>query len=120
MGCCGGNGKIAKIGSIASGYANKALHDIFFVRGELSDKADVRMAICRACHEQTWMKKAAYKAWLLKNGIEVLKNLDNLTALPPLDKQDYAQGRSMFCRQCKCWLPAKVYSVAERCPVGKW
>jgi hypothetical protein len=121
MGCCGQkDGVINTLKTIASGYAHKTLHDIFFVRGKVSDQAEQRMAICIACEFQTWMKKADYLKWLASHGIEVLEHLNRLSELPLLDKHDYAQGLSMFCRDCKCWLPAKTFVPDADCPRNKW
>jgi len=121
MGCCGkGKGVVSKVGSIISGYANKTASDIFFVRGELYEKAKDREAVCLGCEFNTWMKKADYLAWLKLNGIEILKNLDDLTVLPPLEKHDFEKGKSLFCRVCKCWIPAKAYAKDSKCPKDKW
>jgi hypothetical protein len=121
MGCCGKHrGKLDTLKTIASGYARKTLHDLFLVKGKVSEQADERMAICKTCEYQTWLKKADYLTWLALHGIEVLEHLDSLSTLPMLDKHDYEQGRSMFCRVCKCWIPAKTYSSDSQCPKQKW
>jgi hypothetical protein len=121
MSCCGQkDGVIGTLKTIASGYARKTLHDPFMVRGKVSEQADQRMAICKSCEYQTWMKKADYLKWLASHGIEVLEHLDRLSELPLLEKVEYQQGRSLFCRDCKCWLPAKVYAPDAACPQGRW
>jgi len=43
-----------------------------------------------------------------------------VTAFPMLEKHGYEKGRSLFCRLCKCWIPAKAYSKDEKCPKDKW
>jgi len=57
--------------------------------------------------------------WLKTNGIEVFRHLDDLTVLPPLEKQPFEKGRSLFCTLCKCWIPAKVYAEESKCPKNK-
>ena len=121
MGCCGGqSGKLAKAGSIVKGYTSYGLHKIFHVEGELYKGAKKRQAICQSCEFQTWLKKAEYLKWLTANGIDIAKEFTDLTRLPMLDKHDFEPGRSLFCRLCKCWIPAKAYSKDEQCPKDKW
>ena len=120
MGCCGGKGKIAAVGRIIKGNATRSIHEMFFVDGELYKDAHKRMEICQTCEHHTWMTKADYVKWLAGNGIKVVKHLDELTALPPLKKQPFEKGRSLFCRLCKCWIPGKAYSKDSECPENKW
>lgn len=121
MGCCGGHsGKVAKAGSIVSGHANRLFDQVFMVRGKRYRRAEQRQAICQSCEFQTWLKKAEYLKWLTANGIDIVKEFTDLTRLPMLDKHDFEPGRSLFCRLCKCWIPAKAYSKDEQCPKDKW
>lgn len=121
MGCCGGHsGKVRAVGKIVSGHANRLFDQVFMVRGKRYRRAEQRQAVCMACEFQTWLTKSEYLAWLAANGIEVLTHIDDLTRLPMLDKHGFARGRSLFCRLCKCWIPAKAYSKDSQCPQDKW
>ena len=75
---------------------------------------------CRQCNNRTWLKKWQFGLWVMRNGglIQFAKDIKDLTGWPPLPDQDYKKGRKLFCRVCKCWLPAKSYVESERCPVG--
>jgi hypothetical protein len=33
---------------------------------------------------------------------------------------NYWLGRSLWCRICKCFVPAKARVKEEMCPLGKW
>jgi hypothetical protein len=35
-------------------------------------------------------------------------------------EQNYWIGRSLWCRLCKCYIPAKARVEDEQCPLGKW
>lgn len=121
MACCGKqSGKVSAIKNIATGYANYTLHKMFHVSGELSQDAERRQTICKACEFCTWMKKVDYLKWLVANGVDIAKEIGDLTVLPMLDKNEYERGRSMFCRLCKCWIPGKAYSPESKCPKNKW
>ena len=123
MGCCGGhNGKFHAVKNIISGHANRLFDQIFIiVRGtERYEQAQSREEVCRRCDQATWLRKYEYLKWLADHKIEVITHIDDLTALPPLDSQPYAPGKSLFCRLCKCWIPAKCYSPDAHCPLGRW
>ncbi len=121
MGCCGKHsGTLNKAGSIAKGYANNTLHKMFHVEGKLYKHARQRQRVCADCEHNTWLTKADYLKWLTVNGIDIAKHFDDLTQLPPLEKQEYEKGRSLFCRLCKCWIPAKAYSKDSKCPKDNW
>jgi hypothetical protein len=121
MACCGKkSSKTIAVKNIVTGYANYSVNKLFVVAGELSKDAARRQEICQQCEFVTWLKKADYVKWLIANGIDVAKEIDDLTVLPMLEKYEYEQGRSMFCRLCKCWLPGKAYSPDSKCPKDKW
>lgn len=64
---------------------------------------------------------AEYTQWLKDNGIEVLKNLHQLEVLPKLPKYELDdKRRNLFCRICKCYVPAKARIEKEHCQLGKW
>ena len=112
MGCCGKT--INQVKSIMTGYVRYATD----VKYEFTDD---RIQVCRKCDEQTWMSKGEYLKWLAKNKIDILKNFAQLEKLPRLPKQEQAKGRrNLFCRICKCFVPAKARVENEKCPIGKW
>lgn len=121
MGCCGGqSGRLAAAKNIVAGYVSYNAYRVFRLSGKKTEAADSRVETCQMCEWQTWLTKAAYLAWLAANGVEVFRNLDDLSRLPMLEKHDSGAGRSLFCRECKCWIPAKAYSKDSRCPKDKW
>lgn len=108
MGCCG------KIRNIATGYTNLAL-------GKKYKFTDNRIRICQKCEEQTWMSKTEYAAWLLSYGVDIIKNFSDLKKLPRLPKHKQIRNRrNIFCRICKCFIPAKARVEDEQCPLKKW
>jgi len=34
--------------------------------------------------------------------------------------ENYWLGRSLWCRLCKCYIPAKARVEDEKCPLDKW
>lgn len=121
MGCCGKqSGSVRTVKQIVSGHTHRLFDHIFMVRGQRYQRAHKREAVCRRCDQATWLRKRDYLKWLAANGIDIANHLDDLTSLPPLDKHDYEPGRSLFCRICKCWIPAKCYSPDAVCPLGRW
>ncbi|HIJ67727.1 MAG TPA: hypothetical protein HPP51_05525 [Planctomycetes bacterium] len=116
MTCCGKAKSIIRQGGrIAQGFTNLAA-------GRKCPQTDARIRTCHKCDEQTWMSKKQYAGWLQSHGLVlVLKSLDDLTGLPKLPKQEQARGRrNLFCRICKCFIPAKARVQSEKCPLGKW
>jgi len=112
MACCGKT--IRKAGSIVKGYANLA-------RGRKYEFTDDRIRACHKCDEQTWMSAIEYTAWLLTHGIEVITNFTELERLPPLPKQEQSPSRRrLYCRLCKCYIPAKARVETATCSLGKW
>lgn len=93
--------------------------NLFNLLGIKYEFTDDRIITCHKCDEQTWMTKAEYLNWLTDNGIEILANLNQLETLPKLPKfgQD-EKRRSLFCRICKCFIPAKARVKEEKC--DKW
>ena len=117
MSCCGKSkqyGHITKgqkVGRIVKGTVRAML-------GRKSRFAAERIRTCRTCNENTWLKISEYSQFLLKHGIDVIKNLDQLEKLPPLPKSD--KGRNLYCRICKCFIPGKARVDDEQCPLGRW
>jgi hypothetical protein len=63
-----------------------------------------------------------YTDWIDKNGgmAKFASEIDKLKSWPLLPKQEYQPKTKLFCRICKCWLPAKTYVKKEQCPLNKW
>jgi hypothetical protein len=121
MTCCGGT--IKKAGQILQGNVNLAIDSalkLFRLPTERYHMAEVRKAICRKCEKHTWLYASEYMEWIKQNGIEVFKNLADLTALPELPRADYVKGKKLFCMICKCWIPAKAEVNNEQCPLNQW
>jgi hypothetical protein len=110
MGCCGKT--IKKIRNITKGYVAVAIGK--------SDASLKWIILCKNCEFSTYLSRNDYEVWLLKHGIKVVRRLGELEKLPMLEKQDFEPGRSLYCRICKCWIPAKVKVQDEKCPLGKW
>lgn len=127
MGCCGKakdyTGKAARIAKNTAGHAIEKTTGIKVAK---SPHYEPRKQTCRDCKFSTWMKKWEYDAWLLKHGIEVLRNFTQLEKLPPLPKQD--TGKNLYCTICKCFVPGKARTDKEiedmedyeKCPKGFW
>lgn len=109
MGCCGKN-----IKNIAMGYT-------FLAVGVKYEFTDSRVRICQQCDSNTWMSAVEYATWLVKHSIEVLANFDQLEKLPMLPKYEQSRTRRrLYCRQCKCFVPAKARVKEESCLAGNW
>ena len=115
MSCCGEAKSVGRqVRNIAVGYVSYKMG----VRYEFTDD---RIRACHKCDEQTWMGLAEYNRWLAANSIDVLKNFTQLEKLPKLPK--YQQGpkrRRLYCRICKCFIPAKARVEEMKCPLDKW
>jgi len=111
--CCGKTIKSVK--SMTAGYFNLVVVSRKYVH------TDNRIRICHNCKEQTWMSKIEYIKWLKNNGIDILKNFNDLEKLPKLAKHALSRTRrNLFCRICKCFIPAKASIKDSTCPLGKW
>ena len=112
MGCCGK--KIRKAGNIIKG-------NVALLRGIKYEVTDARLRKCRECEWNTWMSAIEYAVWLAKHGIEVLVNFDQLEKLPMMPKYKQGKGRrGLYCRICKCFVPAKARVEDAECPKGFW
>lgn len=112
MGCCGET--IKQVKNMAVGYSSLA-SDIKY------DSTDLRISKCHSCDEQTWLSSSEYAAWLLRHGIKVLTNFSQLEKLPKLPKYEQGPGRrNLYCRICKCFVPAKARAEGAKCSLGKW
>ena len=116
MGCCNDKikGYLETGQAVFTGYFYQAID-------KKCDATDDRIRVCHRCDEQTWLSIKEYFTWLKKNGVAILKNLDQLETLPRLEKFHPGPGRSnLFCRLCKCFVPAKARVENQKCPLGKW
>lgn len=112
MTCCGKTKQIAgKAKNIAKGFTALTV-------GIKYEFTDGRIRICRSCEWNTWLTRLEYSTWLLKNGIKVLTNFDDLTRLPMLPKKTGA--KNIYCRRCKCDIPMKARVEDSKCPLNKW
>lgn len=113
-GCCGKRTARQQAEDMVEGYANLA-------RGKKLKFTDSRVRTCEMCDEQTWMSEAEYTAWLLRNGIKVLRNFTQLEKLPKLPKYEKSPKRTgLYCRICKCFIEAKSRAKSAKCQLGKW
>jgi hypothetical protein len=119
MGCCGQE-KITTMIHIAQGVAMATLDSLFLLPNEKYAYVNDRLKICSTCPKITYMYKSEYLEWLKQNHIEVLKHIEDLSALPELKIQQFEVGKTFFCAMCKCWLPAKAHVAGERCPMNRW
>ncbi len=99
MGCCGGTAR--KVRQVATGFVNLAM-------GVKYEFTDDRVRTCQRCEDNTWLTKAQYSKWLIENGVQVLRNFKDLAVLPLLPKEENGKGRGLYCRICKCFVPAKA------------
>ena len=117
MPCCGKT--IKKATNIAKGYTRLATDTAGLT--EKYEFTDDRIRACHKCDEQTWMKASEYAAYLKKHGIKIITNLTDLSKLPKLPKHKQSKERKrLYCRICKCFIPAKARVEAEECHLKKW
>ncbi len=113
--CCG------RTKSILSGYASLWVESFFNLPPDRCPGAVTRTRICQQCEKNTWLTIGEVTAWAKEQGLlKVAKNITDLSTLPDLPAGEQKKGAKLLCRACKCFIPAKVRSADERCPVGKW
>jgi hypothetical protein len=116
MSCCNKTMK-----NIVNGMFLASISKLMHLPNTTSKWSIARLTQCQNCTESTWISISQYIWFLNNNGIvNVIKNLDDLSALPPIPKQNYKPGAKLFCSICKCWIPAKVRVQDEKCPLNKW
>lgn len=116
MGCCGD--RIKKIITIGRNYVKAGLEGIDIIK-PYKHRSE-RIIVCRQCEESTWMTMKEYIDWLGTNGIEILKNIDQLEKLDKLPKYPLSEKRrNLFCRICKCYVPCKAGDNKQECPLNK-
>jgi len=113
MSCCG------QAKNIVKGYTRLATDIIGLTKPY--EFTDGRIRICQGCTENTWLSAIEYDAWLLRHGITVLKNFNQLSKLPKLPKHEQGPGRRrLYCRICKCFVPAAARVSEKKCSLDKW
>lgn len=118
MSCCGKTiKKVKAIENIAEGKISALVEKLSGKEIAKCEKYDSRISMCKTCRHNTYLTKYEYAKWLLSHGVEVLKNIDDLTNLPVLPK---SRKGDLYCRVCKCNLEAKCRVKTERCPYGRW
>lgn len=121
--CCG---TIIQIGkktlAIAEGNIFLSVDSFLRLPDQRNPQARSRLAICRACEQHTYLTVTQYAMWMADNGgpVKFAAEIGNLNQWPLLPKQDYTKGGKLFCRICKCWIPAKSHREKETCPIGLW
>ena len=124
MSCCGKR-LVQTTGTMAhiiKGNVNHLMHQLRLLPTDKCQAADSRLRICRDCESCTWMTWAEFWNWVDEHGgkRKFFTDIDDLTGWPWLPTQEYAGGRKLFCRVCKCWLPVKAFVKEEQCPQGHW
>jgi len=119
MACCGNKKKTgAKAGNIIKGYSRLAIDELLRLSEEKCEMTYVRINMCRGCEDNTWLSAMRFAAWVSLHAASQ-KTLD-LDKLPALPKEPKGKGKKLFCRICKCFVPAKVRAADEKCPKGRW
>jgi len=118
MSCCGET--VKAIANIAAGNVGYWLESQFRLSIGKCAETDTRTRICQACENNTWLTKGEYRAFIMPRITSVIKNIADLSVLPLLPKKDYERRCKLFCRVCKCFIPAKARIESEKCPLGKW
>ena len=122
MGCCGDTAnKVLDImkGNMLS-LVDKVLNEVFLLPNIEGDFSDVRLGICYQCDFHTWLTPLEYIAFVRKHGKEFIRHINDLEKLPLLPKCSNGNGKKMFCRDCKCYLDAKVRVKKMQCIKGFW
>ena len=75
---------------------------------------------CSGCREKTVPEKLSsifdgwkHLIWKDKEVEKIAKDRAEICA-------DCGLNRNGFCKQCECYLSAKIRSVEEKCPLDKW
>ena len=120
MTCCGKAMKRAA--NIGQGYFWTTLESLFVLPKNRCERASSRLDRCRRCEMGTWLTKREFGVWIQKEVgvVKAATELHKTETGPLLPKLEQASGRKLFCRICKCGLPAKSYVRDEQCPLGHW
>lgn len=116
----GADSTVGKLADIAIGNLTHLIEEIFKVSVLKCPATDSRIEKCLICEENTWLTKFEFVRFILKHGREFLKNIEDLTKLPPLPKREKRKRTILFCRLCKCFIPAKARLEDQGCTLGNW
>ncbi len=91
-------------------------------KAALNEEVNRRVKICYIrCPFHTWLSKKEYALWIAKNGVSIIRNLQDTSKLPPLPKKEYSiKRKTLYCRLCKCDLLIKAKDKTEHCLIRKW
>jgi len=119
MSCCG---KIVVLSNIAEGSLKTLASNMMILPKNKYKFSDTRLDICRKCENHTWLTWYEYWQWVKEHGrIEkFFRDIDNLIEWPLLPKNTYKKKTRLFCRICKCWLPARARLEGQECTLGLW
>ena len=109
-----------KISNIIKGYTRFAFSKLIELPKEKYKQSDKRIRICQACDKSTWLTMIEYFNFIKENLKDIIKNIEDLTLLPELPDSEYEIGKKLFCKLCKCFIPAKAWLKEEKCPLQKW
>jgi hypothetical protein len=119
--CCGKTiAKINTIRKIAQGNLIAMVGMVAPLPPAINNMSVQRIAVCQDCDEHTWITEEEFFSWLKANTEAVVKNLDDLTVLPPLEKKEKREATDLCCVLCKCYITAKSYVKDSKCPLNKW
>lgn len=79
-----------------------------------------RLERCLGCGQLTWLTVGEYAGFLMAHAVDVVKEFGELEKLPSMSKFEKRDGTGMYCRMCKCYLPAKARVKDMKCPMGRW
>lgn len=81
---------MGQISNIIDGWSN-------YLKGMTGLRENERAKICKKC---AYAKVGTFERWLPSKGLEEVKGLK--------------------CSKCTCPLVAKIRSINDECPIGKW
>ncbi len=116
----GANSTIGKLTDIALGNLTHVIEELFKVSVLKCPATDSRVEKCLVCEDNTWLTKYEYIRFIWKHGREFLRNIKDLTKLPPLPKKEKRKRTMLFCRLCKCYIMAKARLEDQECSLGLW
>ena len=120
--CCGEiKDIIAKTSGIVAGFGSLWIESFFKLPPDRCPATVARTRTCQRCDKNTWLTIGEFVAWAKEQGLlKVARNFTDPTKLPDLPASEYKKRAKLLCRLCKCFIPAKVRSADEHCPIGKW
>lgn len=116
----GADSIVGKLTDIALGNLTHVIEELFKVSVMKCPATDSRIEECLICEKNTWLTKYEFVRFVLKHGREFLKNIKDLTKLPPLPKKEKRKRTGLFCQLCKCFIPAKARGEDQKCELEKW